>query len=67
MDKMHLKPVYNPLSHVIYSAGGQDVSLTVCDGEVLYQNGKFLTVDVETISREAEKAVEWALKRLKSR
>lgn len=32
MDKMHLKPVYNPLSHVIYSAGGQDVSLTVCDG-----------------------------------
>lgn len=67
MDKMHLKPVYNPLSHVIYSAGGQDVCLTVCDGEVLYQDGKFLTVDVETISREAEKAVEWALKRLENR
>ena len=67
MDKMHLKPVYNPLSHVIYSAGGQDVCLTVCDGQVLYRNGEFFTVDVETISREAEKAVKWALKRLESR
>ncbi|WP_319759435.1 amidohydrolase [Maridesulfovibrio sp.] len=67
MDKMHLKPVYNPLSHAIYSAGGQDVCLTVCDGKVLYQNGKFSTLDVETISREAEKAVEWALRRLEKR
>lgn len=67
MDKMHLKPVYNPLSHVIYSAGGQDVCLTICDGKVLYRDGVFFTVDVETISREAEKAVEWALKRLKVR
>ncbi|ACS79662.1 amidohydrolase family protein [Maridesulfovibrio salexigens] len=67
MDKMHLKPVYNPLSHVIYSAGGQDVCLTICDGSVLYRDGKFQTADVETISREAEKAVEWALKRLKNR
>ncbi|WP_421901599.1 amidohydrolase family protein [Maridesulfovibrio sp.] len=67
MDKMHLKPVYNPLSHVIYSAGGQDISLTVCDGQALYREGKFLTVDVETISREAEKAVEWALKRIENR
>jgi len=67
MDKMHLKPVYNPLSHVIYSAGGQDVCLTICDGQVLYRNEEFLTVDVEIISREAEKAVKWALKRLESR
>ncbi|WP_432736644.1 amidohydrolase family protein [Maridesulfovibrio sp. FT414] len=67
MDKMHLKPVYNPLSHVVYSAGGQDVCLTVCDGKVIYQNGKHLALDVETISREAEKAVNWALKRLETR
>ncbi len=67
MDKMHLKPVYNPLSHVIYSAGGQDICLTVCDGEVIFRDGHFLTVDVETISREAEKAVEWALQRLENR
>ncbi|WP_320175913.1 amidohydrolase [Maridesulfovibrio sp.] len=67
MDKMHLKPVYNPLSHVIYSAGGQDVCLNICDGKILYRDGKFNTADVETISREAEKAVEWALKRLENR
>ncbi|WP_320170050.1 amidohydrolase [Maridesulfovibrio sp.] len=64
MDKMHLKPVYNPLSHVVYSAGGQDVALTVCDGNVVYRDGKHMTLDVESISREAEKAVKWALKRL---
>lgn len=67
MDKMHLKPVYNPLSHAVYSAGGQDVSLTICDGQVLYRDGKHFTLDVETISREAKKAVKWALKRLESR
>lgn len=67
MDKMHLKPVYNPLSHVIYSAGGQDVCLTICDGQVLYRDEQFLTVDVDIISREAKKAVKWALKRLENR
>ncbi|CCO24279.1 hypothetical protein [Maridesulfovibrio hydrothermalis] len=30
IDKTHLKPVYNPLSHIIHCAGGQDVRLTVC-------------------------------------
>ncbi len=65
MDKLHLKPVYNPLSHIVYSAGAQDVNLTICDGKVLYQNGKHFTCDVETISHEAEKAVKWALSRLK--
>ena len=64
MDKIHLKPVYNPLSQVIYCAGGQDVCLTICDGKMLYRDGKHLTVDIETISHEAEKAVKWAIKRL---
>ncbi len=67
MDKMHLKPVYNPLSHAVYSCTGQDVCLTICDGQIIYRNGKHFTLDVETISREAEKAVKWALKRLESR
>lgn len=67
MDKMHLIPVYNPLSQIIYCSGGQDLCLTICDGQVLYRDGKHFTVDVETISREAEKAVNWALKRLKVR
>lgn len=64
MDKLHLKPVYNPLSHIVYSAGAQDISLTICDGKVLYQDGKHFTCDIETISHEAEKAVKWARKRL---
>ncbi len=64
MNKVHLKPVYNPLSHVVYCVGAQDVKLTICDGKVLYQDGKHFTADIETISREAEKAVKWALNRL---
>ncbi|SDL13890.1 5-methylthioadenosine/S-adenosylhomocysteine deaminase [Maridesulfovibrio ferrireducens] len=66
MNKMHLKPVYNPLSHVVYCVGAQDVSLTICDGKVLYHDGKHFTVDIETVSHEAEKAVKWALSRLKN-
>lgn len=32
---------------LIYSAQGSDVVLTMVDGEVLYRNGEYLTIDVE--------------------
>jgi 5-methylthioadenosine/S-adenosylhomocysteine deaminase len=45
------------LNNIVYSASGSDILLTVCDGQVLYKNGEYLTLDVEKIKYEAEKAV----------
>ncbi len=47
-------PLTNPLVNLIYSAHGSDVVLTMCDGEVIYKDGMFLTLDIEEIKHEVE-------------
>ncbi len=49
----HLQPVYHPVSTVVYSARGSDVSLTMVQGKVLYENGVFTTIDLEKTMAEA--------------
>jgi len=48
-------PFYNPVSHLIYSASGKDVSMTMIDGKIVYQDGSFPTIDIEKIKKAAEK------------
>jgi len=47
--KPHLVPVYNPVSHIVYSAQGSDVQDVIVDGRILIKDRKLLTVDVENI------------------
>ena len=42
----HLQPVYDPVSTAVYSAKGSDVCMTMVAGRVLYQNGKWLSLDI---------------------
>ena len=56
------KPHYFPnvpnriLSHVIYSGNSGDVFATMVDGNWLYFDGEFKTVDFDRVIREFEKA-----------
>ncbi|KAF5028122.1 5-methylthioadenosine/S-adenosylhomocysteine deaminase [anaerobic digester metagenome] len=59
MDKPHMQPNLNPLSLLVYSAQGSDVSLTMVDGRVLYENGEYLTMDKERIYREFADSVRY--------
>ncbi|MBY8999381.1 MAG: amidohydrolase family protein [Candidatus Heimdallarchaeota archaeon] len=34
-------PIYDPVSHVVYSASGKDVSMTMIDGSIVYQDKEF--------------------------
>ncbi|NLA77666.1 MAG: amidohydrolase, partial [Clostridiales bacterium] len=34
---------------LVYSAQGNDVVMTVVDGRVLYNNGEYMTLDIEKI------------------
>lgn len=52
--KVGLQPFYNPVSAVVYSATGNDVSLTVVNGKIVVESGKLLTMNEEEIWREAE-------------
>ena len=46
-DKPHLIPCRDPLSHLAYAVRGSDVVMTLVRGRVLYENGEFLTIDIE--------------------
>ena len=48
-DKPHLLPCHDVASNVVYAARPTDVCLTMCKGAVLYENGQWLTLDIERI------------------
>ena len=45
----HLSPVYNPVSHLIYAAGGTDVRDVWVAGRPVVQNRRVTTLDTENI------------------
>ena len=48
----HLLPCHNVLNALVYGAKGGDVALTMIRGKVLYQNGKFPTIDLAEVVQE---------------
>ncbi len=55
--KPHLTPMYNPFSHLVYAARGQDVSHSVINGRLVMENRQLLTFDLkEVMARSREKA-----------
>lgn len=51
-----MQPVYSPQSAVAYAARGSDVRLTMINGKILYENGRFTTIDVERAMNDANQA-----------
>jgi len=43
----HLQPTFDPYSHIVYSAKASDVKAVMVNGEFLYLNGEFKTIDIE--------------------
>ena len=48
----HLIPCHNVLSGLVFSAKGGDVAMTMVRGKILYQNGRFPTIDLTKVVRE---------------
>ncbi|MFC7072920.1 5'-deoxyadenosine deaminase [Halovenus rubra] len=46
-------PIYDPLSHLVFSAHGDDVEFTMIDGHIRY-DGSHTTVDADTIRNRAQ-------------
>jgi len=53
MRKPHLTPMYNPQSHLVYSAKGSDVRDVMVDGRMVVENRRLLTVDLEGVMEQA--------------
>ena len=48
----HLMPCHNVLNGLVWSAKGGDVAMTMVRGNILYQNGKFPTIDLQKVVQE---------------
>ncbi len=53
-DRPHLHPPHDVVSHLIYSAQSADVVTVMVDGQLLYDGGEHLTVDVDRAMAEVD-------------
>ncbi len=57
LDAPHMKPMLNLMALLVYSAQGSDVTMTMVDGKILYEDGEYRTLDKEKIYAEFAKSV----------
>jgi 5-methylthioadenosine/S-adenosylhomocysteine deaminase len=55
LNKPHLTPKHDYVSHLVYAAKGNDVSTTIVNGKILMLENKFLTLDYKKTLEDAEK------------
>ncbi len=55
MSAARQTPMYDPLSHLVYTTRGDDVRTTIVNGKILMREGKVLTLDEPAVLAEARK------------
>jgi len=53
LNKPHLTPMYDPISHLVYAARASDVRHVFVDGKQVVENGRMTTVDEEEVKSRA--------------
>ena len=51
--KPHLIPMYNPASHQVYAADGSDVITAIIGGQVVMEDGRLVSMNLEEIMAQA--------------
>jgi 5-methylthioadenosine/S-adenosylhomocysteine deaminase len=62
--KPHLCPLFNEISHLVYSARASDVDTVLINGKIVMENREVKTMDVCRVLEMAEKTKESLLRRL---
>jgi 5-methylthioadenosine/S-adenosylhomocysteine deaminase len=58
LEKPHLTPHHNLISHLVYAVRGSDVSTTIVNGKPLMLNREFLTINPEQTLANAEQCAQ---------
>jgi 5-methylthioadenosine/S-adenosylhomocysteine deaminase len=58
LDRPNMQPVNDPIAALAYSANGSEVETVIVGGNVLFENGEFLTIDAEKTVYEVSKICE---------
>lgn len=63
-DTPQFTPMTDAACNVVYAAQGADVRLTMVDGEVLYRDGAYTTIDIERVKAETQRHTDEIIRRL---
>lgn len=55
LQQPNMQPLHNIAKNLVYAGSKQNVKMTVVDGKILYEDGKFTTVDANEIYKRANK------------
>ena len=55
LKQPNMQPVHNIAKNLVYAGSKQNVKMTVVDGKILYEDGKFLTVDADEVYERANR------------
>jgi 5-methylthioadenosine/S-adenosylhomocysteine deaminase len=58
LKKPHLQPIHSIISNLVYSTKGSDVDTVICNGKILMENRKVLTLNEEEIYEKAQNSAE---------
>jgi 5-methylthioadenosine/S-adenosylhomocysteine deaminase len=58
LDAINNIPVYDAACAAVLSANSSNVTLTMADGEVLYENGRFTKIDIERVKSDMRETCE---------
>ena len=58
LDSPHLYPALDEKALITYAAQSGDVCMTMVDGNILYENGEFKTIDKEKVYYDVKKALD---------
>lgn len=50
----HMQPCHDLLTNLVYSGSGSDVVMTMVDGRILYEDGEWFSMDMETVKNKVE-------------
>ncbi len=57
-QKPHMTPMYNIYSHLVYAAGGNDVSTVVINGRQVMQDSRLVSMDLEKVMADVNRIAE---------
>lgn len=52
-NRPHLTPIYNPFSHLVYSAKGSDVVYSIINGCLVMSERRLLTIDLDEVIKKS--------------
>ncbi len=58
LDRPHLTPLYDPISHLVYAARGSDVRDVIVHGRIVVRNGRLTRADESIIKEQANALAE---------